>query len=181
MKQIPSFFGGARQGMAISWPARIKDTGGVRWQFHHVIDIVPTILEGTGIRAPDMVDGIAQKPIEGVSMAYTFDSPTPAHRRRTKCNISKCWAAGRGTGVFKVDGTVVATQTLERTVPLTLPWDETFDTGADTGTPVDDRDYQVPFRFTGRIDKLTISVAPPVLTPPDLKRLEEAYRKASDH
>ena len=72
-KQIPSFFGGTRQGMAISWPGRIKDKGGIRWQFHHVIDIVPTILEVTGIPAPDMVDGIAQKPIEGVSMAYTFD------------------------------------------------------------------------------------------------------------
>ena len=67
------FFGGTRQGMAISWPGRIKDKGGIRWQFHHVIDIVPTILEATGIPAPVMVDGIAQKPIEGVSMAYTFD------------------------------------------------------------------------------------------------------------
>jgi len=65
-KQIPSFFGGTRQGMAISWPARIKDKGGIRWQFHHVIDIVPTILDVTGIPAPVMVDGIAQKPIEGV-------------------------------------------------------------------------------------------------------------------
>jgi arylsulfatase A-like enzyme len=61
-KQIPSFFGGTRQGLAISWPARIKDKGGIRWQFHHVIDIVPTILEVTGIPAPVMVDGIAQKP-----------------------------------------------------------------------------------------------------------------------
>ena len=83
-KQIPSFFGGTRNGMAISWPARIKDKGGTRWQFHHVIDIVPTILEVTGIPAPTMVDGIAQKPIEGVSLAYTFDkanaeAPSP-HR-----------------------------------------------------------------------------------------------------
>ncbi len=72
-KQIPSFFGGTKQGTAISWPAKIKDKGGTRWQFHHVIDIVPTILEVTGIPAPVMVDGIGQKPIEGVSMAYTFD------------------------------------------------------------------------------------------------------------
>jgi arylsulfatase A-like enzyme len=72
-KQIPSFFGGTRQGTAISWPARIKDQGGIRLQFHHVIDIVPTLLEVTGIPAPVMVDGIGQKPIEGVSMAYTFD------------------------------------------------------------------------------------------------------------
>ena len=72
-KQIASHFGGTRQGLAISWPARIKDAGGVRTQFHHIIDIVPTILEATGIKAPEMVDGIKQKPIEGVSMAYTFD------------------------------------------------------------------------------------------------------------
>jgi len=72
-KQVASHFGGTRQGMAISWPNRIKDTGGVRSQFHHVIDIVPTILEAAGIKAPQTVNGIKQKPIEGVSMAYTFD------------------------------------------------------------------------------------------------------------
>ena len=73
-KQVASHFGGTRQGMAISWPGHIKDAGGIRNQFHHIIDIVPTILEATGIKAPDQVDGIKQKPIEGVSMAYTFDS-----------------------------------------------------------------------------------------------------------
>ena len=72
-KQVASHFGGTRQGMAISWPGHIKDVGGIRTQFHHMIDIVPTILEATGIPAPVMVNGIAQKPIEGVSMAYTFD------------------------------------------------------------------------------------------------------------
>jgi arylsulfatase len=72
-KQVASHFGGTRQGMAISWPGHIKDVGGIRTQFHHIIDIVPTILEATGIRAPETVNGIAQKPIEGVSMAYTFD------------------------------------------------------------------------------------------------------------
>ncbi len=72
-KQVASHFGGTRQGMAISWPGHIKDAGGIRTQFHHMIDIVPTILEATGIPAPATVDGIAQKPIEGVSMAYTFD------------------------------------------------------------------------------------------------------------
>ena len=61
-KQVASHFGGTRQGMAISWPARIKDAGGIRTQFHHVIDIVPTILEAAGIAAPDTVDGIPQKP-----------------------------------------------------------------------------------------------------------------------
>jgi len=73
-KQVASFFGGTRQGMCISWPGHIKDLGGIRSQFHHVIDIVPTILEVTGIPAPEYVDGIKQAPIEGVSMAYTFDS-----------------------------------------------------------------------------------------------------------
>jgi len=73
-KQVASHFGGTRQGMAISWPGHIKDTGGIRTQFHHMIDIVPTILEAAGIQAPATVNGIAQKPIEGVSMAYTFDT-----------------------------------------------------------------------------------------------------------
>ena len=72
-KQIASHFGGTRQGLAISWPGHINDAGGIRNQFHHIIDIVPTILEATGIKAPEIVDGIKQKPIEGVSMAYTFD------------------------------------------------------------------------------------------------------------
>jgi arylsulfatase len=387
-KQVPSFFGGTRQGMAISWPARITDKGGIRWQFHHVIDIVPTILEVTGIPAPVMVDGTAQKPIEGVSMAYSFDkakadAPSPHHTQYFEMlgvqglynggwmlsavpvrapwqllgtaiedpasaykfelyDVRHDWTqytdvaaanpakmremtdlmfgefakyqvlpldasvatrlvvprpslvAGRkvftysgepvagipdgtapnvlntsytitadidvpqggaegmivteggrfggygmyllkgkpvflwnlldlkrvrwegdvplspgkhtieydfkydglgfatlafnnlsgigraGTGTLKVDGKVVSTQTMERTVPLVLPWDETFDIGSDTGTPVDDRDYQVPFKFTGKIDKLTIAVAPPVLTPADVKKLQEAAASAAD-
>jgi arylsulfatase len=72
-KQVASHFGGTRQGMAISWPGHITDVGAIRTQFHHVIDIAPTILEATGIKAPETVNGITQKPIEGVSMAYTFD------------------------------------------------------------------------------------------------------------
>jgi arylsulfatase A-like enzyme len=72
-KQVASFFGGTRQGMCISWPGHIKDVGGIRSQFHHIIDIVPTILEASGIPAPESVDGIKQAPIEGVSMAYTFE------------------------------------------------------------------------------------------------------------
>ena len=72
-KQIASHFGGVRQGMAISWPGHITDKGGIRNQFSHVIDIVPTILKRTGIQAPTVVDGIPQKPIEGTSLAYTFD------------------------------------------------------------------------------------------------------------
>jgi arylsulfatase A-like enzyme len=388
-KQIPSFFGGTRNGMAISWPGHITDKGGIRNQFSHVIDIVPTILEATGIPAPVMVDGIGQKPIEGVSMAYTFDKANAeaASRHRTQYfemfglqglyndgwmlsalpirapwdllgkvtlnpataykfelyDVQHDWtqytdvaaanpqkvremtdlmfgefaryqvlpldasttvravlprpslAAGRqvytysgatvtgipiqgtapqllnasytitadidvpqggaegmintaggrfggyglyllknkpvflwnmldlkrtrwespdalspgkhtivfdfkydglgfatlafdnysgigrgGIGVLKVDGKVVATQTMDRTTPTALPIDETFDIGADTGTPVDDHDYHVPFTFTGKIDKLTISVAPPVLSEEDKRKLEAAYRSAQD-
>jgi len=387
-KQVPSFFGGTRQGMAIAWPGRIADKGGIRTQFHHVIDIVPTLLEVTGIPAPVMVDGIAQKPIEGVSMAYTFDAANAAapSTRRTQYfemmgvqgmyndgwmlsavplrapwellgqavqdpatafkfelyEVSKDWtqnddvaaahpgkvqemrdlmfaefakhqvlpldasvatrlvtprpsvAGGRdvfafsgvpvtglprgtspeilntsytitaeidvpqgggdgmivtdggrfggyalylregkpvfvwnlldlkrvrwegsealspgkhtleydfrydglgfatlafnnisglgrsGTGTLEADGKVVATQTLERTVPLTLPWDETFDIGSDTGTPVDDRDYQVPFRFNGGIGKLTMALDRPKLTPEDIKKLQQAQAGAGD-
>ena len=387
-KQVPSFFGGTRNGMAMSWPARIKDKGGVRWQFHHVIDVVPTLLEVVGVPAPDMVDGIGQKPIEGVSMTYTFDkanadAPT-AHKvqyfemmgvqglyndgwmlsavptrppwqllgkviqdpatafKFDLYDVHKDWtqytdvaaenpakvremtdqmfaefakhqvlpldasvatrlvqprpnlSAGRklftysgepmtgipsstapnllntsytitadidvppggadgnivseggrfggyglylvkgkpaftwnlldlkrvkwegdapldpgkhkivydfkydgigfaslafnnlsgigrgGTGTFSVDGKVVSTQTLERTIPLILPWDETFDIGSKTGTPVDDKDYQVPFVFNGKIDKLTIAIEPPVLTDADKKKLMEAEHAAQD-
>ena len=73
-KQNASRLGGINQNMVVSWPARIKDKGGSREQFVHVIDVVPTILEAAGIRAPEMVDGIKQKPIEGTSFAYTFDA-----------------------------------------------------------------------------------------------------------
>jgi len=388
VKQVPSFFGGTRNGMAISWPARITDKGGIRWQFHHVIDIVPTLLEVTGIPAPVSVDGIAQKPIEGVSLAYTFDKanadaasphrtqyfemlgvqglyndgwmlsavpvrapwdllgkaitdPASAYKfelydvrhdwtqytdvaaanpakmremtdlmfaefakyqvlpldasvatrmvtprpsmsggrkvftftgvpvtgqprgtgpdllntsytitanievpqgggdgmivtdggrfggyglyllkgkpvflwnlldlKRVRWEGPDVLTAGKhtleydftydglgfatlafnnisglgrgGAGTLKVDDKVVSTQTMERTVPLTLPWDETFDIGSDTGTPVDDQDYQVPFEFTGKINKLTIAVEPPVLTEDDKRKLQEAYRAAQD-
>jgi arylsulfatase A-like enzyme len=71
-KQVASHFGGTRNGTIISWPARIKDMGKVRSQFHHVIDIAPTILEVVGIAEPSIVNGVPQKPIEGVSMAYSF-------------------------------------------------------------------------------------------------------------
>ncbi len=63
---------------------------------------------------------------------------------------------------------------------IPLPWDETFDIGADTGTPVDDRDYRVPFRFTGKISKLTISLDRPKLTPEDEKRLMQTAESAAD-
>jgi len=70
--------------MAMAWPARIKDAGGIRNQFHHVIDIAPTILEAAGLPQPVMVNGIAQKPIEGVSTVYSWDNATAPGQRTTQ-------------------------------------------------------------------------------------------------
>ena len=381
-KQISSHFGGVRQGMTISWPGHIDDPGGVRNQFHHIIDVVPTILDATNIPVPEYVNGIKQKPIEGVSMLYTFkkanaNAPSTHHTQyfemmgdhalyhdgwiaSTKVmrppwetgaiikenpvdypwelyDVSKDWtqfdnvidkypdklkqlqtlfweeaekyqvlpldnsvvtrliipkpslSAGRtvftysgvvtgtpngdapsilnssynfkaeveipqgggegmlvtqggrfggygfyilkgkpvflwnlvdlkrvrwegpealapgnhtlefdfkydglgmgtlafgspsgigrgGKGVLKVDGNVVATQTLEQSIPFILQWDENFDVGADTGTPVDDDDYQVPFQFNGKLNKLTLTIDRPQLTPADIEKLKEAQR-----
>ena len=66
---------------------------------------------------------------------------------------------------------------MERTVPIILQWDETFDIGADAGTPVDDKDYQVPFKLTAKLNKLTISLDRPKLTSEDEKRLREASQR----
>jgi arylsulfatase A-like enzyme len=358
-KEVASHFGGTRNGMAMAWPARIKDAGGIREQFHHVIDIVPTILEAAGLPEPVMINGIAQKPIEGVSMAYTWDKAnanTPSRRTtqyfemfgsraiyndgwiasappiqapwelslaeapkdvmngfpwelykltedwtqandlaakmpdklramqqlfaieatkyqvfplddsrlarfvstnkpnyapdrtlftytgelsnvpfpgiggapnvldrsytitaeisipqsgaegmlvtdggrfggygfyllkgqptftwnllelaRVKWKGKEALEPGKhtlvfdwkydgpgfgkgGIGTLTVDGTVADSHPMPRSVPVILPWDETFDVGLDTGTPVDDQDYQVPFKFTGKIDKLTVKL-----------------------
>ena len=83
-KQNASKLGGIRQCMAVSWPGHIKDQGGLREQFCHVIDIVPTILEVAGIPAPETVDGIKQAPIEGTSLAYTFDQKNAKEPSRHK-------------------------------------------------------------------------------------------------
>ena len=84
VKAIASHYGGTRNAMVISWPARIKDQGSIRPQWHHVIDIVPTLLEVSGIEQPSVVNGVAQKPMEGVSMAYTFDHPDAPSTRHTQ-------------------------------------------------------------------------------------------------
>ena len=81
-----------------------------------------------------------------------------------------------GTGVLKVDGKDVATQKMENTIPLILQWDENLDVGSDTGTPVNDADYQVPFNFTGKLNKVTLTIDRSELTPADEKRLMEAQR-----
>ncbi|MCH2433030.1 MAG: sulfatase-like hydrolase/transferase, partial [Acidimicrobiales bacterium] len=84
MKQVASHFGGTRNAMAVSWPRRITDGGGLRSQFHHVIDLAPTILEVAGIQPPSTVNGIPLWPIEGTSFAYSFDSAVVPGTRRTQ-------------------------------------------------------------------------------------------------
>jgi arylsulfatase len=382
-KQNASKLGGIRQSMAVSWLARIKDTGGLRTQFMHVIDVVPTILEVTGIPAPETVDGIKQAPIEGTSFAYTFDAANakaPSRHKTqyfemmgqyalyhegwllsTKVNRAPWQAfgvantdplnnqvlelydlntdfsqsqniadknpdkvkemkklfieeakkyqvfpmdasvatrlvaprpnitAGRtefvytrpmvglpqgdspsilnasytitadidvpkggaegmiltsggrfagygfyllegkpvflwnmvnlerikwegpnaltpgkhtvefdfeydglgagtlaynnmsgvgrpGTGTLKVDGKVVDTKKMEKTLPMILQWDEAFDIGSDTLTGVNDADYKPPFALTAKLDKLTIKVDRPQLSDADIQKLEQAQR-----
>ncbi|MNO50736.1 Arylsulfatase [compost metagenome] len=76
--------GGVKDPFIISYPDRIKDAGGIRSQYHHAIDVVPTILELAGINAPTVVKGVEQKAIEGVSLAYSFDNPSEASHRTTQ-------------------------------------------------------------------------------------------------
>jgi arylsulfatase len=380
-KQNASALGGINQNMVVSWPVRIKEQGGLRQQFVHVIDVVPTILEAAGIRAPDYVDGIRQAPIEGTSFAYTFDAtaarvpsrhttqyfemmgqwalyhdgwflstqvnrapweafgpanPDPLNKqvlelydlrsdfsqttdlasknpqkveamKRMFVEEAKKYAVfpmdasvagrivaprpnitagrtefvythpmtglpqgdspmllnasytitadievpqggaegmiltsggrfagygfyllkgkpvflwnlvdlerlkwegpdaltpgkhtvtfdfkydglgagtlaynnfsgvgGSGTGTLSVDGKVVDTKPMPKTLPMILQWDEAFDVGSDTLTGVNDADYQPPFAFTGKLDKLTIKVDRPKLSPADVQKLEAA-------
>jgi arylsulfatase A-like enzyme len=83
-KTVGSHFGGTRNGLVVSWPARIKNVGSLRSQFHHVIDILPTVLEATGVQAPTVVDGIRQQRMDGISMVYTFDDASAEGRRKTQ-------------------------------------------------------------------------------------------------
>ncbi|HQR06616.1 MAG TPA: sulfatase-like hydrolase/transferase [Gemmatales bacterium] len=382
-KQIASHLGGVRQGMCVSWPGHIKDVGGIRHQFHHMIDVVPTLLEVCGIQQPDYVDGIKQSPIEGVSFAYTFDqknanapsthktqyfemmgdhaiyhegwlastkvirppwivagavNPEPFNNatwelynltndysqsedlaakypdklkemkeifkreaqkyqvfpldasvatrlvaprpnitagrsefvytrpmtglpqgdsplllncsytvsaditvpkggaegmiltsggrfggygfylhkgkpvwlwnlvdlKRIKWEGKEALSPGKhlvefdfkyeglgggtlafnnmsgigrsGTGTLKVDGKVVATEKMPHTMPLILQWDESFDIGSDTLTGVNDADYKPPFKLTAKLNKLTLKLDRPQLSPSDIKKLEEAMR-----
>jgi arylsulfatase len=109
-KQIASHFGGSRNGMAISWPARIKDKGGQRSQFCHVIDIVPTIYDAAGITPPNMLDGIEQKPLDGTSLVYTFDDTNAVGRHETQ--------------YFEMMGNraIYKSGWMASTTPLRLPW-----------------------------------------------------------
>jgi arylsulfatase len=85
-----------------------------------------------------------------------------------------------GTGTLKIDGKVVATRKLEKTLPAILQWDESFDIGSDTLTGVNDADYKPPFPLTAKLNKLTIKVDRPQLSPEDIKKLEESLKRAAD-
>jgi arylsulfatase len=113
VKQVPSHFGGTAQGMAISWPGHINDVGGIRRQFHHVIDIVPTILEAAGIAAPDTINGITQSPIEGVSMIYSWDKANGAVPTQHTTQYFEML----GNRAIYNEGWVACT------TPATLPWE----------------------------------------------------------
>jgi len=113
VKQVASHRGGTAQGVCMSWPGHITDVGGIRNQFHHVIDIVPTILEATGISAPDTIDGITQRPIEGVSMVYTWDKANAnAPTRHTTQYFEML-----GNRAIYQDGWMAVT------TPVTIPWE----------------------------------------------------------
>jgi hypothetical protein len=124
MKQVASHFGGTSQGLAMSWPGHITDVGGIRRQFHHVIDIVPTILEATGIPAPETIDGIKQRPIEGVSMVYTWDK---ANATATTRHTTQYFEMLGNRAIYH-DGWVAAT------TPVTLPWELSHTTPPDVIT-----------------------------------------------
>ncbi|MEZ6035503.1 MAG: arylsulfatase [Planctomycetaceae bacterium] len=83
-KQIPSNYGGTRNGMIVSWPKRIKAGNEIRSQWHHVIDVAPTVLEAANLPEPTSVNGVVQTPIEGVSIAYTFDNADAESTHKTQ-------------------------------------------------------------------------------------------------
>lgn len=112
MKQIASHLGGMRNGLVISWPDRIKAKGELRTQFGHVNDILPTILEATGVAAPSSVDGVPQQRIDGTSLVYTFDNPDAPERHRTQ------YFEQLGNRAIYQDGWMAST------TPRRMPWSQ---------------------------------------------------------
>lgn len=111
-KQVASHFGGTRNGMVVHWPKRIKDKGGLRSQFHHVIDVAPTALEAVSVPHPRVVNGIKQRPMDGVSMLYTFETAKASDRRKTQ------YFEIFGNRAIYHDGWVACTR-------HSIPWDMT--------------------------------------------------------
>lgn len=109
-KQLASHLGGVRNGLVISWPRRIQQVGQVRSQYHHVVDVLPTLLEAAGVQAPTTVDGIKQQPIDGTSMLYTFDDPEAPSNR-----ITQYYEVNGNRGIYH-DGWLAST------TPRFMPW-----------------------------------------------------------
>jgi arylsulfatase len=146
-KQVASHLGGTRDGMVISWPGHIKDVGTMRRQYSHVVDIYPTILEAAGVRAPTIVDGVQQQPLDGVSLAYTFADPAAPSRHNTQY-----YEMTGNRGIYH-DGW------LANTTPTRMPWGD----AAPGDDPANynwelynlDRDYSQAHDIAGRYpDKL---------------------------
>jgi hypothetical protein len=116
---------------------------------------------------PPKYDGICLVHLYGVSNAQAQPTDTSG-------------VGQGGTGTLKVDGKVVSTEKLEHTLPLVKQLDDTFNVGSGGSSAVNDTDYKVPFKFTGTINKVTIAVDEPVLSPEDIKKLEAAGRAATD-
>ena len=127
-KQVASHFGGTRNGLVISYPKVIKDKGGLRSQFHHAIDIVPTILELCGLPAPKKVNGIDQRPMDGVSMVYTFNDSIAASKRNTQ------YFEMLGNRAVYHDGWVACT------TPFRKPWQTV---GGETKNPAGDFKWEL--------------------------------------
>src|SRR5262249_3666074 len=129
MKQVASHFGGTRNGLVISWPKRIKEQQyGLRKQFHHIIDIVPTILEAVGVEGPPSVKRSARGAREGVSMMYTFDNANAPPRRRTQ------YFEMVGNRALYHDGWIACT------TPKRPPW---INVGGSTKNPADDYEWEL--------------------------------------
>jgi hypothetical protein len=157
---------------------------------------------------PLMVNGVAQRPIEGVLItdggrfvgyAFYLLKSRPVFTwnllglERIKWQDKKALAPGKhtleydwkydgpglgkgGTGTLKVDGKVAESHAMAHSIPISLMWSETFNVGVDTGTPVDDKDYQVPFRFTGKINKLTVNLGPEELSAAEQRKIAKTFR-----
>jgi arylsulfatase A-like enzyme len=158
VKQVPSHFGGTAQGVVMSWPGHITDLGAIRRQFHHVIDIVPTILEAAGISQPDTINGVKQLSIEGVSMVYTWDNANAAAPTRHTTQYFEML----GNRAIYQDGWVAAT------TPVTLPWELSTKTPPDVITGYNWELYNVqedPTQFNDLATKM----------PDKLKQMQDLF------
>ena len=129
-KQVASHWGGTRNGTIVHWPNGIKAKGEVRQQFHHVIDIAPTVLEAAGLPEPSSVNGIDQTPLEGVSMVYAFDDASAEERHTTQYFEMFC-----NRGIYHEGWTAVTRHSTPWVVQAELPRSTTTSGSSTTRTP----------------------------------------------